>query len=118
MTRQFIIGENTAGALKNLKKIRKDGFAFTVDILGEASVSEEESEAYLREYLELLEALRTEYAAWPALGGQEMNWGRPKKKAKPKPATETIKEEAPLPAGTKVINVRREIGRASCRERV
>lgn len=75
MARQFIIGENTAGALKNLKKIRKDGFAFTVDILGEASVSEEESEAYLREYLELLEALRTEYAAWPALGGQEMDWG-------------------------------------------
>lgn len=75
MAKQFIIGENTADALKNLKKIRKDGFAFTVDILGEASVSEEESEAYLREYLKLLDALRTEYAAWPALGGQEMDWG-------------------------------------------
>ena len=75
MAKQFIIGENTADALKNLKKIRKDGFAFTVDILGEASVSEEESEAYLREYLKLLDALRTEYAAWPALSGQEMDWG-------------------------------------------
>lgn len=75
MAKQFIIGENTTDALKNLKKIRKDGFAFTVDILGEATVSEEESEAYLQEYLELLDALRTEYATWPALGGQDLDWG-------------------------------------------
>ena len=58
MAKQFIIGENTADAMKNLKKIRKDGFAFTVDILGEASVSEIESEAYLKEYIELLDALK------------------------------------------------------------
>ena len=36
MARQFIIGENTAEAIKNLNKLRKDNFAFTVDLLGEA----------------------------------------------------------------------------------
>lgn len=75
MAKQFIIGENTSDAIKNLKKIRKDGFAFTVDILGEAAVSEIESEAYLQEYLKLLSAISSEYAKWPALGGSDLDWG-------------------------------------------
>ncbi len=75
MAKQFIIGENTPDAMKNLKKIRKDGFAFTVDILGEASVSEIESEAYLREYMELLDALKKEHASWGGLGGKDLDWG-------------------------------------------
>jgi len=75
MAKQFIIGENTADAMKNLKKIRKDGFAFTVDILGEATVSEIESEAYLNEYMELLAALKKEHSSWPALGVGERDWG-------------------------------------------
>lgn len=44
---------------------------------------------------------RNQRTEWRSLEKKQ----RPKKKAKPKPATETIKEEAPLPAGTKVINV-------------
>ncbi len=75
MAKQFIIGENTADAMKNLKKIRKDGFAFTVDILGEASVSEIESDAYLKEYIELLDALKKEHSSWSALGGKDLDWG-------------------------------------------
>ena len=75
MAKQFIVGENTADAMKNLKKIRKDGFAFTVDILGEASVSELESDAYLNEYLELLDALKKDQASWPSLGVGEVDWG-------------------------------------------
>ncbi len=75
MAKQFIIGENTSDAMKNLKKIRKDGFAFTVDILGEATVSEIESEAYLNQYMELLAALKKEHSSWPALGVGERDWG-------------------------------------------
>jgi RHH-type proline utilization regulon transcriptional repressor/proline dehydrogenase/delta 1-pyrroline-5-carboxylate dehydrogenase len=75
MAKQFIIGENTSDAMKNLKKIRKDGFAFTVDILGEATVSEIESEAYLQQYMELLDALKRDYRSWPGLGGQDLDWG-------------------------------------------
>ncbi|MDD4730682.1 MAG: L-glutamate gamma-semialdehyde dehydrogenase [Desulfovibrio sp.] len=76
MGRQFIVGQNTKEALKGLKKLRKDDFAFTVDLLGEATVSEEESEAYMNGYLELLDAVAREQAAWPALGGQgDLDWG-------------------------------------------
>lgn len=69
MAKQFIIGENTHDAIKTLRKLRKDGFAFTVDILGEATVSETEADAYMQGYLELLEALRGELPKWTGLGG-------------------------------------------------
>ena len=57
MARSFIIGENTQEAVKSLHKIRKDGFAFTVDILGEATVNETEADAYMQQYMELFDAL-------------------------------------------------------------
>jgi RHH-type proline utilization regulon transcriptional repressor/proline dehydrogenase/delta 1-pyrroline-5-carboxylate dehydrogenase len=76
MAKQFIVGQTTKEALKGLKKLRKDGFAFTVDLLGEATVSEEESEAYMNGYLELLEAIAKEQKDWPALGGAgDLDWG-------------------------------------------
>ncbi|SKA75170.1 L-proline dehydrogenase /delta-1-pyrroline-5-carboxylate dehydrogenase [Paucidesulfovibrio gracilis DSM 16080] len=76
MARQFIVGQNTKEALKGMKKLRKDGFAFTVDLLGEATVSEEESEAYMNGYLELLDAVAGEQASWAALGGNgDLDWG-------------------------------------------
>jgi len=46
MAQQFIIGDNIKSALKVLTKLRKDNFAFTVDILGEATVSKAEAEQY------------------------------------------------------------------------
>ncbi|MBC7356397.1 MAG: L-glutamate gamma-semialdehyde dehydrogenase [Desulfomicrobiaceae bacterium] len=76
MAKQFIIGENTQDAIKTLRKLRKDGFAFTVDILGEATVSEAEAEAYMKSYLELLDALRGELPKWTGLGGGGgLDWG-------------------------------------------
>ena len=62
-----------------LAKLRKDGFAFTVDLLGEASVNEEESDAYAAGYHEVLDALAEEQKKWPALSGNGpdngMDWG-------------------------------------------
>ncbi len=76
MAKQFIIGETAAEAIKTLRRLRKDGFAFTVDLLGEATVSEAEADAYQRGYLELLHALASELPQWPALGGSgRLDWG-------------------------------------------
>ncbi len=79
MARQFIIGENVKEALKGLAKLRKDGFAFTVDLLGEASVSEEESDAYAAGYHEVIDALAREQEKWVALQGKgpdgAQDWG-------------------------------------------
>ena len=76
MAKQFIIGENIKQALKSLHRMRKDNFAFTVDILGEATVSEKEGLQYQQSYLELLDGLKTDAAGWKALGeGDDLDWG-------------------------------------------
>ena len=79
MARQFIIGENVKEALKGLAKLRKDGFTFTVDLLGEASVSEEEADAYAAGYHEVLDAMASEQAKWAAHPGNGpeagFDWG-------------------------------------------
>lgn len=64
MAERFILGENPHKALKALKRIRKEDMAFTVDILGEAAVSEQESAVYLSRYLELLHELQQEVPRW------------------------------------------------------
>lgn len=89
MARQFIVGETTKEAVKNLAKIRKDGFAFTVDLLGEATVSEHESDAYRDGYLEVLDAIAAEQASWKAFGSAAggLDWGSaPKVNASIKPS--------------------------------
>jgi len=62
---RFIVGETPQQALKPLRKLRKLGQSFTVDLLGEATVSEVESIAYLDRYLELLDVLSREVPEWP-----------------------------------------------------
>ena len=68
MARQFITGATPAEALPNIKRIRDKGLAFSLDLLGEATLSWPEAEEYQRRYLELLETLLGEQHRWPALG--------------------------------------------------
>ena len=75
MAKQFIIGENVKDALKTIKKIRKNGFTFTVDILGEATVSQKEAIAYMDMYLELLAALQENCRKWAPIDGHDLDWG-------------------------------------------
>jgi RHH-type proline utilization regulon transcriptional repressor/proline dehydrogenase/delta 1-pyrroline-5-carboxylate dehydrogenase len=77
MARQFIIGQTSKEAVKGIRKLRKDGFAFVIDLLGEATVSEAESAAYRDGYLEVLDAIHKELDKWPALDGGSANadWG-------------------------------------------
>src|SRR6202171_5327599 len=57
MARQFIAGKNPDDVMKTLRKRYKQGIGFTVDLLGEAVVSETEAAAYAARCLELLEYL-------------------------------------------------------------
>ena len=63
--RRFIVGRDASGAVPALKALRDRGIGFTLDVLGEASVSEAEAEAYQRTYLGLLDGLAATAAAWP-----------------------------------------------------
>lgn len=65
MASRFIVGENAKEALPVLKKLHKDGIAFTVDLLGEATLSETECDAYAARYLDLIDNLAAECGKWP-----------------------------------------------------
>ncbi|MBT1072942.1 L-glutamate gamma-semialdehyde dehydrogenase [Pelotalea chapellei] len=79
MARQFIVGETTKEAIKNLEKLRKEGFTAVMDVLGEATLSEAEAETYVNTYLELLEAMKKEQGSWSGLAGKggdsKLDWG-------------------------------------------
>src|SRR5437773_5501976 len=64
MARQFIAGKNPADVMKTLRKRRAQGIGFTVDLLGEAVVSEKEAAEYSARCLELLEHLCRETRGW------------------------------------------------------
>src|SRR5438552_14196128 len=64
MARQFIAGRNPEDVMKTLGKRRAQGIGFTVDLLGEAVVSEQEANEYATRCLELLEHLARETRGW------------------------------------------------------
>jgi RHH-type transcriptional regulator, proline utilization regulon repressor / proline dehydrogenase / delta 1-pyrroline-5-carboxylate dehydrogenase len=63
---QFIAGTDAASAMPVLADLWKRRVAFSVDLLGEACVSEAEASAYRARYLDLIETLSRETKAWPA----------------------------------------------------
>jgi len=63
-SKRFIAGTNPKNALTSLKKLRKKHQSFTIDLLGEAALSEEESKIYLDRYLELISTLEDINEKW------------------------------------------------------
>ena len=66
MAKRFIAGEDAASATPMLEKLWSQGIAFSVDLLGEACVSDKEAAAYQQRYLDLVEQLPQTTAHWPA----------------------------------------------------
>jgi RHH-type transcriptional regulator, proline utilization regulon repressor / proline dehydrogenase / delta 1-pyrroline-5-carboxylate dehydrogenase len=64
MARQFIAGRNPDDVMATLRKRRAQKIGFTVDLLGEAVVSEAEADEYAARYLDLLEKLARETKDW------------------------------------------------------
>jgi RHH-type proline utilization regulon transcriptional repressor/proline dehydrogenase/delta 1-pyrroline-5-carboxylate dehydrogenase len=63
--RRFIAGENTQQVIHAARRERELRRGFTLDILGEAVVSEHEAEQHFRALLDLLEAVTPEVERWP-----------------------------------------------------
>jgi len=64
MAKMFISGENAQEALPQLKKFRDKNIGFTVDLLGEATLSEKEALDYQQKYLDLISWLAKESQGW------------------------------------------------------
>src|SRR5438046_10157946 len=67
MARQFIAGKNCEDVMKTLRKRRGRKIGFTVDLLGEAIVSEKEANEYAERCLDLLDCLARETRGWTDL---------------------------------------------------
>lgn len=64
MATSFIAGASIEQAVPTLRKLWEDGRAFSVDLLGEASVSEREADAYRDRCLAALQALGEACPGW------------------------------------------------------
>jgi RHH-type proline utilization regulon transcriptional repressor/proline dehydrogenase/delta 1-pyrroline-5-carboxylate dehydrogenase len=66
LARRFIAGSNLKEALDMVARLRRRSLAFTVDLLGEATITEAEAERYQAEYLSLIEGL-SPINAWESI---------------------------------------------------
>jgi RHH-type proline utilization regulon transcriptional repressor/proline dehydrogenase/delta 1-pyrroline-5-carboxylate dehydrogenase len=66
MAGKFIAGTDAASALPGLRELWREGIAFSVDLLGEACLSDAEADAYRDKYLDLINNLPDEVATWRA----------------------------------------------------
>jgi len=63
--RRFIAGTNIPEVLAAAMRERKQRRAFTIDILGEAVISEIEAERFFRAYVDLIEGIGPTVNSWP-----------------------------------------------------
>jgi RHH-type proline utilization regulon transcriptional repressor/proline dehydrogenase/delta 1-pyrroline-5-carboxylate dehydrogenase len=70
MARRFIAGENVSEVLTSVRQLRKNSFAFTLDLLGEAIISDVAADKYQQSYLDLIDGMSDTVDKWseiPAL---------------------------------------------------
>jgi RHH-type proline utilization regulon transcriptional repressor/proline dehydrogenase/delta 1-pyrroline-5-carboxylate dehydrogenase len=65
MARKFIAGSNVAEAVEAVRDMRTRRLAFTIDLLGEATITEVEADHVQKQYLDLLAGLTREVNNWP-----------------------------------------------------
>src|SRR4051812_2893099 len=65
MAHRFIVGESPKAAMGELRDLWKDGVASTVDLLGEATVTQAEAQRYAERCAGALDDLAPNTRAWP-----------------------------------------------------
>ncbi|MEO2035143.1 MAG: proline dehydrogenase family protein [Planctomycetaceae bacterium] len=64
MAQRFIAGESVSEVLESVQKLRRSGYAFTLDLLGEAVISDGEADRYQQTYLDLIEGMSERVGSW------------------------------------------------------
>jgi proline dehydrogenase len=65
MAHRFIVGETPKAALKTIRHLWENGAAVSLDLLGEATVTEAEADRYAARCLDALETLAAAAGSWP-----------------------------------------------------
>jgi RHH-type proline utilization regulon transcriptional repressor/proline dehydrogenase/delta 1-pyrroline-5-carboxylate dehydrogenase len=66
MAHRFIVGETPRASLRSLRHLWEHGAAVSLDLLGEATVTQPEADRYAARCLDALETLAEATPAWPA----------------------------------------------------
>ncbi|AUC61373.1 bifunctional proline dehydrogenase / delta 1-pyrroline-5-carboxylate dehydrogenase PutA [Cyanobacterium sp. HL-69] len=64
---KYISGETIKEVIRAVEKMRKEKMGFTIDLLGEAVITETEAESYLQSYLELITQLSNQAQKWSTI---------------------------------------------------
>ena len=67
LARKYIAGATLKEARKSIEKLRKQSMTFTMDVLGEAVITEAEAQSYLDKYLTLMGQLSEAAQKWSAV---------------------------------------------------
>lgn len=78
MAQRFVAGATIDEILECVRDLRSRGLEFTLDVLGEATISEKEADAYQGEYLALLGRLGPECRTWPSHPNWRMEFQTPR----------------------------------------
>ncbi len=65
MARRFIAGSDVPEVTAAVRRLRDHRLGFTIDLLGEATITELEADHVQKQYLDLLAGLTREAASWP-----------------------------------------------------
>ncbi len=77
LAHKYISGETTKQVLKTLERLRKEKMGFTVDLLGEAVITEAEAQSYLDRYLDLMTQLTAAAQNWATVPAIDLADGQP-----------------------------------------
>ena len=69
---KYIAGENIAEVIKTIDRLRKSGMTYSIDLLGEAVITEAEAQEYLQRYLDLIEQLTQKAKSWQRKEGIDL----------------------------------------------
>jgi len=67
MANRFITGATPAQAIAVAERLRRQGMAFTLDVLGEATITPAQADRYAAAYLDLIESLGPVARRWPEI---------------------------------------------------
>ncbi|MCS6941406.1 MAG: L-glutamate gamma-semialdehyde dehydrogenase [Geminocystis sp.] len=74
---KYISGETLKDVIKVVERIRKEKMTFSIDLLGEAVITEKEADSYLQGYLDLISHLGTQATTWPTIPEVDLADGQP-----------------------------------------
>ncbi|AFZ48453.1 delta-1-pyrroline-5-carboxylate dehydrogenase [Cyanobacterium stanieri PCC 7202] len=64
---KYISGETIKEVIKAVERMRKEKMGFTIDLLGEAVITEAEAQSYLQNYLDLITQLSNQAQKWSTI---------------------------------------------------